>query len=67
MQYALGMTTFDCLWKKFNGEEDPSCYVRPYFAASLIYELYQPEEEGAKPYVKILYNGEYILMCGSKD
>lgn len=41
MEYSLNMTSFECLWNKFNGiPNENQCYLRPYFAANFIFELY---------------------------
>mmetsp|Transcript_6766 Transcript_6766/g.924 ORF Transcript_6766/g.924 Transcript_6766/m.924 type:complete len:86 (+) Transcript_6766:104-361(+) len=65
---AFNMTSFDCTYELYttgHTEKSRNCVHRPWFAASLILELY--EDEKNEFFVKMSYDGDYMDLLGKSN
>lgn len=65
---GLGFSDYKCNLERFwqGSTETLNCNYRPYYAASIIVELYVDDESG-KQEVAIKYDGTYQNLCGKKQ
>lgn len=65
----LNITSPSCIMeKKFKGKTSSQCEYHPPFSSSLIWELYENEENQEKVnFMKVKYNGRYINLCSTNS
>lgn len=65
LMVLLNFSNYECLKNIYLGKENEDiCLLTPLFAANLIFELYELDNNY---FVKFLYNGETFPFCGKKD
>jgi hypothetical protein len=65
MMTSLNISSWQCIYDQwFKGSTDAlNCYWRPYYASSLILELFLDDLDQKTYYVMIKYNGKYVKLC----
>lgn len=62
---TLNFSSWQCQFDRwFKGSTDAlNCIYKPYFAASIIMELYSDDENPNNKYIKIKFDGDYMNLC----